>query len=286
MSQLEMFDSQNGSALFEQYGQINGMKYWFARDLMAMLGYERFETFEKTCINKAIGACTTLKIPVLENFQQITREVDSKPVQDYKLSRFACYLMAMNGDTKKPQVASAQVYFASMAEAVRQYIEKVENVERVLIRDDVSERERSLSSTASRAGVENYPFFQNSGYRGMYNMGLNQLKEFKGVEFDRCLLDFMGKEELAANLFRITQTEAKVRNERVSGQRALEAAAHEVGKRVRHTMIQTSGSKPEHLPIAEDIKIVRKSLKSAQKHFAKLDKSSTPKRLEQGIVKP
>jgi DNA-damage-inducible protein D len=209
MSNVEIFKLENGSSLFEQHSQVNGIRYWFARDLMQMLGYEHFDTFEKTCINKAIGACTTLKIPVLENFEQVKRELESKPVRDYKLSRFACYLIAMNGDVKKPQVAKAQAYFASMAEAVRQYIEKAENVERVLIRDDVSERERSLSSTAYKAGVENYGFFQNSGYRGLYNMDLWRLREFKGVDSNSCLLDFMGKEELAANLFRITKQKPK-----------------------------------------------------------------------------
>jgi len=114
--------------------------------------------------------------------------------------------------------------------------------------------------------------FQNSGYRGMYNMDISNLKRFKGVPSDRTTLDFMGKEELAANLFRITQTEAKIRNERVRGQRPLEAAAHDVGRTVRNTMIRTSGSRPENLPIATDITVVKKSLKTAHKEFAKLDR--------------
>jgi DNA-damage-inducible protein D len=104
---------------------------------------------------------------------------------------------------------------------------------------------------------------------------LRRLRQWKGIESDRSLLDFMGKQELAANLFRITQTEARIRNERIRGQRSLENAAHEVGRSVRETMIKTSGSKPEQLPIAEDIKVVRKGLKSAEKQFAKLDKSGS-----------
>jgi DNA-damage-inducible protein D len=258
---------------FESYAHENGSRFWYARDLMAALGYENFDTFERGCINKAVGVCMTLKIPVSENFEQENREIDGKPCRDYKLSRFACYLVAMNGDSKKPQVAAAQAFFASMAEAMRKYIENAENVERVLIRDDVSERERSLSGVAHAAGVVQYSFFQNAGYRGMYNMDLRRLRHWKGIESDRSLLDFMGKQELAANLFRITQTEARIRNENVRGQRSLENAAHEVGRSVRETMIKTSGSRPEQLPIAEDIKVVRKSLKSAQKQFAKLDKT-------------
>lgn len=180
----------------------------------------------------------------------------------------------MNGDSKKPQVAAAQAFFASMAEAMRNYIESAQNVERVLIRDDVSERERTLSGVAHAAGVVQYGYFQNAGYRGMYNMDLRRLRQFKGIDSDRSLLDFMGKQELAANLFRITQTEARILNEKIRGQRSLENAAHEVGKSVRDAMIKTSGSRPEQLPIAQDIKVVRKTLKSAQREFAKLDKTS------------
>src|SRR5580704_12905149 len=267
MSDLRLF-TVGDSAGFESLCQINGSASWYARDLMRMLGYESFDSFEGTCINKAIGACTTLRISVLENFEQFQREIDGRLVRDYKLSRFACYLVAMNGDVKKPAVAAAQGYFASMAEVVRKYIEKAENVERVMIRDEVSDRERSLSGVAYAAGVEQYGLFQNSGYRGMYNMDISNLKRFKGVRSDRTTLDFMGKEELAANLFRITQTEAKIRNERVRGQRPLEAAAHDVGRTVRNTMIRTSGSRPENLPIATDITVVKKSLKTAHKEFA------------------
>jgi DNA-damage-inducible protein D len=257
---------------FEAYGQGEGTRFWYARDLMQALGYENFDTFTKTCINKAIGVCMTLKIAVLENFIDHKREIDGKACLDYKLSRFACYLIAMNGDPKKPQVAAAQALFASMADAMRKYIENSDNVERVLIRDDVSERERALSGVAHSAGVVQYTYFQNAGYRGMYNMDLRRLRQFKGIESDRSLLDFMGKQELAANLFRITQTEARIRNDNIHGQRALENAAQDVGRSVRETMIKTSGSRPEHLPIAEDIKVVRKGLKSAEKHFAKLDR--------------
>lgn len=110
-------------------------------------------------------------------------------------------------------------------------------------------------------------------------MDISTLKRFKGLPRDRTALDFMGKEELAANLFRITQTEAKIRNERVRGQRALETAAHDVGRTVRSTMIRTRGSHPEHLPIATDIVIVRKSIKAARKEFEKLDSRKGHKRL-------
>ena len=117
-----------------------------------------------------------------------------------------------------------------MAEALRNYIQTTEGVERVQIHEEISERERSLSAVAHQAGVEQYPFFQNAGYRGMYNMDLSELRELKGVPRNRTLLDFMGRQELAAILFRITQTEAKIGNEAIKGQRNLEKAALHVGK--------------------------------------------------------
>lgn len=265
---------------FERIGQTNGGRFWYARDFMKLLGYENFSTFQKA-INKAIGTCTTLEIPVAENFIQTEREIDGVVCSDFKLTRFACYLVAMNGDTAKVPVAAAQAYFASMADVVRQIIQKVENVERVQIRDEISQRERSLSGVAKTAGViaERYGLFQNAGYRGMYNMDYSRLREFKGVDASRSLLDFMGKQELAANLFRITETEARIKKDGVRGQAALEDAAQRVGRRVRQTMIDTSGTYPEHLPVAEDIKVVRSGLKKAHKEMGKLDKGKKTKQL-------
>lgn len=270
MNELDVFHFDSNRKSFEDYAQPNGGVFWFARDLAEMLGYESYQSF-KNAINKATRACMTLEIAVAENFKQIEREIDGKPEADWKLSRFACYLVAMNGDVKKPQVAAAQVFFAKVAAVFQKAIQSATNVERVLIRDEVSERERSLNSVAHQSGVENYPFFQNAGYRGMYNMNLNRLREYKGVEGSRSLLDFMDKEELAANLFRITQTEARIRNEHVSGQRALEVTAEHVGKKVRATMKELSGTVPEKLPVAQDIKQVRTSLKNTQRGFAKID---------------
>jgi len=276
MNELGVFHFDENRTSFEDYAQPNGGVFWFARDLAGLLGYETYPAF-RNALNRATRACLTLNIPVAENFKQVMRELDGKNVDDWKLSRFACYLAAMNGDVRKPKVAAAQAYFAIVAESFQKYIQNAENVERILIRDEVSERERSLSGVAREAGVQSYPLFQNAGYRGMYNMNLSALRDLKGIDGRRSPLDFMGREEMAANLFRITQTEARIKSERVTGQSSLEITAEHVGRRVRATMRELSGTVPEALPISEDIKIVRTSLKKTEKGFARLDTASLPK---------
>jgi DNA-damage-inducible protein D len=178
----------------------------------------------------------------------------------------------MNGDSKNRQVANAQAYFITMAEAFRQYVQEADGVERVLIRGELMDREKALSGTAYKQGVEQYQFFQNAGYREMYNMDLRQVCHKKGVPEGRSPLDFMGASELAANLFRITQTDEKIRNEDIRRQWPLERAAEGVGRTVRKTMLEISGVPPEALPPAQDIKAVRSGIKRSGREYAKIDK--------------
>lgn len=256
---------------FEALAKSNGFRFWWASELAATLGYESLNGFRKA-VERAMMALTNLNIPVFDNIVQEQRELGGKFVVDYKLSRFACYLAAMNGDPKKPQVAQAQAYFVQWAEACRLYLEQADGVERVAIRGEISEHERTLSGTAKKAGVTEYGLFQNAGYRGLYNMNLREIRRHKGVPEGRSPLDFMGKTELAANLFRVTQTEEKIRAEGIRGQPALERTAENVGRKVRNTMIEISGKRPENLPPAEDIKEVHKKLKSSHREITKLDK--------------
>jgi DNA-damage-inducible protein D len=266
-NEIDIFHFDADRPSFEAYARENGFRYWLASDLMKFLDYTAMQPV-LNAVNKAISACAQLNIPIAENFIETKTATGGK---DWKLSRFACYLTVMNGDPKKPQVAQAQAYFVTMAEAFRQYVRDAEHVERVVIRGDVSEREKALSATVHLRDVTNYAFFQNAGYRGMYNLDLTEIRTRKRVPSGRSPLDFMGKTELAANLFRITQTEEKIRNEDIVGQKPLERAAEHVGKAVRNTMIELSGTPPEALPPTQDIREVRKGLKQAGREFAKID---------------
>jgi DNA-damage-inducible protein D len=276
MNYSNVFHFDNSKENFNDLYQEGNFTFWYARDFMVMLGYKNYESFSKA-INKAMTACMTLEIPVLDNFVQQKRILEGQSIPDYQLSRFACYLIAMNADVTKKEVAQAQAFFVTIAESFRQYIEEPEEIERLLIREEISEHEKTLNSTAKRAGVKEYGLFQNAGYRGMYNMNLKQLKQYKGIKSSRTPLDFMGKEELAANLFRVTQTESKIRNENIKGQNNAEIAAENVGRKVRQTMLEISGTVPEQLPKSEDIKKVKSALKSSHTDFKKIDKGNRDK---------
>ena len=267
---MDEASNSQGEIDFETFSKENGFTFWYASEFADWLGYSTFAGFQKA-LNKAMGVCITLGIPVIENFVQATRIVADKELADYKLSRFACYLCAVNADVKKPKVAAAQVYFIKLADSFRQILLETEQVDRITIRDEVTEREKSLSGVAKSAGIENYAYFTNAGYRGLYNMNINQLRQRKGIPEKKSPLDYMGREELAANLFRMTQTELKIKNEEIKGQKRLEAAAEQVGKQVRRSMQEISGTRPEDLPSQQAIQDVKKELKQTNRNLKKID---------------
>ena len=261
-TELTLFHFDDGRASFEDLAKKNGTTHWGEDELRQALGYATQESFANV-IRKAKQACLTLGIATEDHF---VRDADG-----HRLTRFACYLIAMNGDPKKPNVAAAQVYFAALAETFQSHLEHANALDRVMIRDEITDGHKALSSTAKSHGVENYAFFLNKGYMGMYNMSLDQLTAYKGVPKGEVLVDRMDKPELAAHLFRITQTEMRISTKGIRGQRQLETAAEDVGKAVRKTMIENS-TPPEELPIAPHIRDMKKQLKGTNKKLSLVDK--------------
>ena len=257
---------------FEDSAKQNGVRYWEAHTLMERLGYENYSSFSKV-INKAIASCAQLDIQINDAFIQATIEIDGKQCPTYRLTRFACFLIAMHGDEKKPEVAAAKVYFAAIAATLVEQAITDEDLPRIELREEIKLGEKILSSAAKAAGINEggYAFFKDAGIRGMYNMSLRDLMTKKGVSPKFVLYDFMGATELAGNFFRVTQTAERIKNRGVRGQQALQQTAKDIGKTVRRTMIENSGIAPENLAIAEDLNKVKKRLKSANRGMCKLD---------------
>jgi DNA-damage-inducible protein D len=257
---------------FEDFKNENGITYWWASDLMAMLGYYDMASFKKA-IDRAMKACISLNIDCLDNFVKEKRN----DVDDYKLTRFACYLTVMNADPKKhPAVAAAQVYFVDQTRKFEIILQKSEDFERLTIREEIKEGNKSLMSTASRAGLTDYGRFVNAGYLGLYNMQNWQLASRRNVD-KKDLNEYMGRTELAANLFRITQTEEKIKNHNIRGQAALESTHQSVGREVREIILKNTGKAPEQLPIERKIPEVQKELKAGYKKMQQADQKALPK---------
>ncbi|MGD9853599.1 MAG: damage-inducible protein [Planctomycetaceae bacterium] len=264
MNNGTLFHFDQDKTSFEDLGEPNGATHWHEQVLMDALGYTTKPSFRKA-LNRAKQACLSLNMTCEEHF---LLQVDG----DHILTRFGCYLVAMNGDPRKPAVAAAQAYFAAIADTFQSHIESADAVDRILIREEITDGQKSLASTAKAHGVKNYAFFQNKGYLGMYNMSLQRLIEYKGVPKSEKLIDRMNKSEMAAHLFRITQTDEKIKREKISGQVPLEQAAFDVGRKVRKTMTELGGTAPEDLPLSENVKDSRKKLKDAGKKLKAIDK--------------
>ncbi len=263
-------DNQNNIMTFEDFKNTNGVTYWWATDIMVMFGYANMKSFQKV-IERVTKAMVSLNIPYYENIIAEQREIEGKMRQDFKMTRFACYLAAMNGDPKKPEVAYAQAYFAEQTRKFELYIENAQEIERVLIREELSDGNKSLSSAAKHAGVLDYAKFQNAGYLGMYNMESWKLAARRKVDKSK-LMDTMGRTELAANLFRVTQTEERIKNHGIKGQSGLEQTHYTVGREVRTIIEKNVGKSPENLAQEKELPEVKKELKKGYRNMRKIDK--------------
>ena len=268
---VDIVPYENSSYSFEDFKNENGLTYWWATDLMRMLGYADMKSFQKV-LDRATKALVSLNIPHYENIIAETREVDGQRFQDFRLTRFACYVSAMNADPKKVEVAEAQAYFAAQTRKFELYFQNNEQIDRLLIREELTEGNKSLSSTAKNAGVINYALFQDAGYLGLYNMRAGELQRKRKLGKNHNLTDFMGRTELAANLFRVTQTEEKIKNKGIFGQRNLEQTHYEVGKEVRDIVKKNTGQNPENLQQEKRLPEVKKELKQGYKRMLKEDK--------------
>jgi DNA-damage-inducible protein D len=261
--------------VFETLKRVNkaGAEYWSARDLYRPLGYDRWEHFP-TAIQRAIHACEQFDVPRENHFLETTKKVllgdgAQREVADYWLSRFACYLIAMNGDPRKPEIAEAQSYFAIQTR--RQELQDQQALpDRLGTRLRVAESNKSLASAAKDAGVTRYALFQDSGYRGLYGgVGMRDLKARRGVSEKEELLDRMGTAELAANHFRITQTDEHLRRGCRGGEPAACNIHRKVGRRVRDIIIEFGNPPPETLPLEPSLKPTLAKLKRAEQKALK-----------------
>lgn len=263
----EVHNTNNNSLSFEDFKNENGITFWWASDLMVMLGYKDMKSFQKV-LDRATKAFVSLSIPHYENIIAEQREKDGRFFQDFKLSRFACYITVMNGDPKKFEVAEAQVYFAHQTRKFELYIQNSDQIERLLIREELTEGNKSLASVVKQAKVEDFAKFQNAGYIGLYNMPSWQLENKRGIKKGK-LMDYMGRTELAANLFRVTQTEERIKNKKVTGQLNLEQTHFQVGKEVREIIQKNVGKNPENLPVEKQLSDVKKELKDGHRKMLK-----------------
>lgn len=269
---------------FEAAGHDNGHddKCWFARDLQSLLGYKKWEDFEGV-IRRAEVACRNSGHDPAEHFREVFPSArknpeGGRPSRNYELSRYASYLVAQNASARLKPVAFAQTYFAIQTR--RQELADRDGIDfgtlsathqRLYLRNQIVEENKRLASTAKGAGVENKDFgkFQNRGYQGLYGgRGVDEIRAYKRLPPGTKILDHMDSTELAANLFRITQTDEKLRNDRIKGREAACNAHYEVGAKVRATMLELSGVLPENLPVAEDVKRVAAAERKQQRQRA------------------
>ena len=256
--------------IFEDIKHIdeNGYEYWLARELQIVLDYKEWRKFEGV-IDKAKSACKNSMVDTNEQFVDadklsINVNKGKRIINDYKLSRYACYLIAQNGDSRKEVIALAQTYFAIQTrkqEIIDEYYSDLpEDKKRLIIRKQIKNGNYNLNRTAVNSGVTDLARFHNSGYKGLYNgETADDIAKRKGLRYREDILDNMCSEELAANIFRIAQTDAKLKRESINSDMESNEIHYEVGKKVRETIQDLGGTMPEELPTP------KKSLKEIEK---------------------
>lgn len=267
--------------IFEQIKRLDQTKneYWTARDLAKVLEYSEYRHF-KPVIDRAKEACKNSGYKVADHFEDILGMVSigsgaEREIEDVKLSRYACYLIVQNADPTKEVVALGQTYFAVQTrlqeiQQMKAYQQlNTEEEKRVFLRKEMAEHNKHLAEAAKSAGViepVDYAIFQNHGYMGLYGgLDAKGIHKRKGLKKSESILDHMGSTELAANLFRATQTEEKLKRENIKGKQKANQTHFEVGKKVRKTIQELGGTMPENLPVADSIK--------------KIDKKDEPKKI-------
>ena len=262
-------------SLFESIKHINdyGEEFWYARELQIALDYKRWDKFQNV-ISKAMEACKNSENNVDDHFSHVGKIVEAgatyKDVGDIELSRYACYLIVQNGDSRKKVIALGQTYFAvktRQQELIENFDDLTEDKKRLAIRNEMKIHNKSLAEAANLAGIsdsKDYAIFQNKGYQGLYGgLGRKEIHSKKGLKKSQDILDYMGSTELAANLFRATQTDEKLRKEHIVGKNVANQTHYEVGKKVRQTIKELGGTMPEDLPTP------RKSIKQIEREQRK-----------------
>jgi DNA-damage-inducible protein D len=258
----------------------DGREYWFARELALVLDYTQWRNFTKV-IDKAMIACNNSGHDVIFDFAEVSKIVDagatSKPVKDYELSRYACYLIVQNGDPRKEVIALGQTYFAIQTyrqEIADRFNQLDEDSRRLVVRGDIKQWNQMLAEAARDAGVitnEEFAIFQNAGYMGLYGgLTVEDIHKRKGLAVRDKILDFMGSTELIANLFRISQAEDKLKRDAINNAADANAVHHSVGREVRAAIERVGGTMPEDLPTPDkSISQIEKEQLAALKERAK-----------------